>query len=155
MDSLFQSTSPGQIFYEPEMFRTSCVMEKNNKLLYDPRYNSSGLHTNQWDLQKDSNVFDHLSVQPSYWGTGPTAGNLAYYTVESWNRPTIGWSLQCEQEGNTRDVGYVAAQTDLARYKYVESYRKVGIAFVVLFSLIVCVKGFGTFLSVIDNYRDE
>lgn len=65
-------------------------------LINDPRYTANGLNTNQWELQSESNVYSHLMTQPSYFGTGPIQGNLQNFKVSGWNRPTIGWSLECE-----------------------------------------------------------
>ena len=75
-------------------------------LTYDPRYEQNGLHTNQWELQSQSNVYNHLMVSPSYFGTGPIEGNLKDFKVSGWNRPTLNWSLECEAEGKYREEGY-------------------------------------------------
>lgn len=61
MDNLYQSTSPGQHrFYSAEIQQSGCVMEKNNRLMNDPRFSESGLNTNAYNLRLDSNVYQHM-----------------------------------------------------------------------------------------------
>lgn len=146
MDSLYTSTSPGQMFYKAEVMKTGCVMEKHNNLVFDPRYTDSGLNTDQWELQTQSNVYDHLMTQPSFFGIGPKQGNLQGYKVKSWNRPTLSWSLQCEVEGKSRTEGYTSAMTDLARYEKIYTYRRVGIAMLISFLILTTLKCWNVFM---------
>ena len=57
------------------------------------------------------------------------------WNIYSWNRPTIQWSLECEAQGKTRAMGFDAVQTQLSQSSKVEKIRKLGIAFVVIFSV--------------------
>ena len=46
-----QSTIPGgQQFYLPEMINKGCSYDQDAGETYDPRYNSSGLSTNEYDV---------------------------------------------------------------------------------------------------------
>ena len=118
MDSLYQSTSPGQNkFYSPEIATKGCVVEKNTGQIYDSRYTQSGLNTNQLAVQQQNGVLDHLEWQPSYHVLGPSRREKEAYKLSSWNRPTIGWSLTCDVNGNTRAEGYEAASTDLEMFQ--------------------------------------
>jgi len=60
MDSLYFSSSPNQFYYDAEVERFGCVMEKHNMLTYDPRFTTSGLHTDLYEVQKTSTVLDRL-----------------------------------------------------------------------------------------------
>lgn len=73
-----------------------CRVEKNTKKVYDPRYVSSGLHSNAFKLRFDSNVDQHMNSLPHYYQFGPDGRELEQYVVGSWNRPTLSWSLECE-----------------------------------------------------------
>ena len=64
-------------------------------------------------MQVNNGVLDHMESLPSYWKVGPSDLQLLETKLSSWNRPTMNWSLECEQEGKTRQEGYQAATTDL------------------------------------------
>ena len=64
---------------------------------FDPRYKPSGLYTDMLSMQSNNGVMDHMTDQPSYWTTGPTVQELKASKLQSWNRPTLSWSLQCDQ----------------------------------------------------------
>ena len=69
------------------------------------------------------------------------------YKLSSWNRPTLGWKLECE--GNvdkSRFEGYTAAGTDLEIDKSVYSYRKIGWTFVIVMGLGLAGQCYVTFL---------
>ena len=98
-----QSDFPGKSFYKPEMQRDGCTEEANSQLLYDPRYSSIGLYTNQADVYNENGVMDLLTTQPKYSSLGgPTASTMQGYLYQGWNRPTLSWSLQCEADNITR-----------------------------------------------------
>ena len=139
MDSLYQSISVGQtLFYPTEYEKMGCVTEKNTNLKYDPRYKWSGMQTNEFNMRDDSNVYAHMQSLPSYFSYGPNNDQLATYLVKGWVRSTIPWSLQCESEGYSREIGYEAASTDLGFYQKNEGFRKIGIAICVIYSVAVC-----------------
>ena len=48
---------------------------------------------------------------PDYESFIPDGADPSSWTVNSWNRPTIGWSLACEESGDTRQVGMQAMAT--------------------------------------------
>jgi hypothetical protein len=80
MDSIYISTSPGQNrFFPTEMQKSGCVMEKNNKMMHDPRYVQSGLHTTAYRLRFDSNVDQHMNALPHYYTFGPSPRELDTY----------------------------------------------------------------------------
>ena len=69
--------------------------------MYDPRWTASGLYTNLYAVESENGVYDILSGSPSY-DHYVTAGSKETDLIRSWNRPTLGWSLDCEAQGKTR-----------------------------------------------------
>mmetsp|Transcript_105 Transcript_105/g.218 ORF Transcript_105/g.218 Transcript_105/m.218 type:complete len:201 (+) Transcript_105:694-1296(+) len=116
-----------------------CVIEKNTGLEYDPRYTPAGMYTDQYSLRLPMEVYDTMRDLPHYTNYGPSVNDLAAYKVSSWNRATLSWSLQCEAEGQGREVGYNAAATDIGRYTGYETFRNVGIAICVIYSVVFCI----------------
>ena len=111
MDSFYQSSSPGQLYYEPEMMRYGCVKEKNTQLVADPRFTRSGIYSNDYDIEVENGVFAIIQTQPSIYRYINPLTMKQSWAVGSWNRPTIQWSLECEASGKTREMGYEAVQT--------------------------------------------
>ena len=92
MDTLEQSSSPGEQFYLPEMMRDGCTEEKNTGLVYDTRFTPSGLFTDLYSVQTDSNVTNILEAEPSFEDYVKTDQKKSDQ-VSSWNRPTLNYNL--------------------------------------------------------------
>ena len=69
---------------------------------YDDRYTEGGSYKiNEYELLKDYSVAALLSGQSNNYAYSST--NVTKITeFKTWNRPTYGWSLTCEEEGKTR-----------------------------------------------------
>lgn len=91
----------------------TCETEKMTGLLYDPRFSVSGLNTNLYNIYAENGVADLLTNESSY---SKYVTSINYYSgayVQSWNRPSLQWSLECEQSGSlTRQQAYQAVQEE-------------------------------------------
>lgn len=87
---------------------------------------------------QENGAYDVIASKPSYWSVGPPIGNLMQTQLRSWNRPTLGWKIECEEQGKSREEGYAAAQTDLKKYELVRSFWRVGLAMVIIFTIMNC-----------------
>lgn len=101
----------------------------------DPRFTESGLHENLVDVMVENGAYDVISHKPSYWSYGLNP-QLNTTPLRSWNRPTLGWKIECEEQGKSREEGYTAAQTDLKKYELVRSFWRVGLAMVIIFTIM-------------------
>ena len=103
MDSFYQSAYPDETYYTAELMNRGCVKEKNTGLLNDPRYTVTGLYVNQEEVYSENGVLDILTDQSNYKKTGaPDADTMATYMMQGWSRPTIGWAIECDDNGKTR-----------------------------------------------------
>ena len=101
MDPTEQSmaTKTIQLFYPAERVWNGCTLEPNTQLLADPRFTPSGLYTTLNEMQRESNVDKVIAGSPH-------ADRYLFddeVPIQSWNRPTLQWDLQCEKEGLTRE----------------------------------------------------
>jgi len=55
-------------------------------------------NTNVYDVQVVSGVLATLSAMPLYAETYPRSDSKTAYDLQFWTRPTIEWSLECEQD---------------------------------------------------------
>ena len=74
--------------------------------------------------------------QPSFGYQGGSKAILETHKLSSWNRPTLGWKLECEESiDKSRFEGYTAAGTDLEIDKSVYAYSKIGWMFVIVMGI--------------------
>ena len=141
MDALYRSVAKGQYYsyYPTEYNKLGCQLEKNTGLIFDGRYEPSGLVTTEGQMRSDSGVLAHMQGMPSYFSYGPSSDLLRTFTVQGWTRPTINWSLQCEEQGMSRLEGYEAAKTDIGRALKTEQLKWIGISMCIIFTLTVAV----------------
>ena len=104
MDPTLQSASEGQEYYKAEVNQLNCVQEKNTNLVYDPLYSSSGLYISLFEVQSENDVLKILQGSPNY--DLDISTSRKEDIIGSWNRPTINWSLTCENEGYSREFAY-------------------------------------------------
>ena len=71
-------------------------MEPTNQLKYDPRFYKSGLVANDYNIQSFNGVLKLFTDQQNSEARLPKHENKVGWQVYSWNRPTIQWSLECE-----------------------------------------------------------
>ena len=76
---------------------------------FDPRYYETGLHTSEWAIQTDNGVMPILEDLENSKDYDFDMRNT--WPVESYNRPTIPWSLECEEDYKTRKMGYDLMKT--------------------------------------------
>ena len=74
-------------------------------MYYDPRFISSGLTTTVYNIQSENEVLAMLEDCPNY-STEVNSNSKKKDKVYSWNRPTINWSLLCEDDGKGRGFAY-------------------------------------------------
>ena len=91
--------------------------------MYDPRYTSTGFSTDLYTLRRDNGLLKHLAYWENVDIEGPSSNDLRAYKVKSWARPTLSWSLQCEADGYSRQLGFEVAhetlgQVNVKRYFY-------------------------------------
>ena len=109
--------------------KAGCVVEKNTGLRVDPRYVSTGLYLEQGTVYSQNGVLDILYDQPDYSSAGgPTQLVMQDYHYQAWNRATIGWSLECEAQGKTREEGLFAASQDLDPLDKDQQFKSLGIS---------------------------
>ena len=83
-----------------EVAVSGCDRDNDPELMYDPRYNKTGLFTTEHDLQSDSGVLKILLNSPSFKAySNETAKHEQY--VYGWSRPTIPWKLECEEDASS------------------------------------------------------
>ena len=115
----------------------NCPPDDQTGMTLDPRYYRSGLKIDEYTLQAGSGIMRLLEYQSdSRRFVDISAKKRTFY--ESWSRPTVTWSLECEERGLTREEGFKAFQTTLPNYDNIDGLRKVGIAMVVLYCLGFC-----------------
>ena len=91
-----------------ELMQFGCSTEKNTGLMYDPRFTKSGIYTDDFNVQVNNGVFAILQTQPDIYRYVNPITLKQNWKVYSWNRPTIQWSLECEAQGKTREMGFDA-----------------------------------------------
>ena len=104
---------------------------------YDPRFYQSGMYTNDFNIQMDNGVMSKIISNSMIWSFQEQEEKKDW-PVHSWNRPTIQWSLECEKEGKSRADGFEAFSLSLPTYDKIPGLRRVGIAMVVIFSVLAC-----------------
>lgn len=98
-------------FYQLELNKyAECSVETNTNREFDPRYrqvSSTEFQTDELTVQKTNGVFDLLKSKADYDFFSLTAESTkSDYNLTLWTRPTITWSLQCEQEGISREKAF-------------------------------------------------
>jgi hypothetical protein len=61
MDSFIQSAPSDAKFYAPELMQGPCPIEKNTKMVADPRFEAIGLYTDEYEVQANNGVLAILS----------------------------------------------------------------------------------------------
>ena len=92
-------------------------------------------------MQYDNGVTDILSDLPDYSTYVDPVDEGTAWTISSWNRPTINWSLSCEAEGYTRAVGLETLNTPTVstEVQNLKLYRLgVTICTIFCFWLVMC-----------------
>lgn len=97
------------------MQQQQCEPEINSGLLYDPNFQQSAsgaFSTNEYLVQRDSNVYYITLSEPDYILYSPSAQtNKENVKLYFWQRATFYWDVQCEWDGTmTREqaAGYYA-----------------------------------------------
>ena len=124
------------------MMRSGCTKEVNTGLFYDPRYKQTGLYTDLLYIQDDNSVTSILQAEPHF-SDYVTTSDKAKFLEISWSRPTLNWSLECEESGFTRDeaLEIVALPLDSATQP-VKGIRTWSIVFLFLYLSNCCMLAF-------------
>ena len=115
------------------MSQEGCPIEEKSQETYDTRYTAAGMQSTIYAVQSRNGVQDTLVGAPDSEYTASTGSN---WLIDFWNRPTIGWSLQCESEGHTRSEAMQAvSQAHVVSEIDNKFYYRLGVFLVCMNSL--------------------
>ena len=60
---------------------------------------------------------------------------------QSWNRPVWKWSLECEEEGSTRQTAFEKTQLTLSSSGHETHIEACGLALVIMLPILLCASG--------------
>jgi hypothetical protein len=92
------------------MMQNTCSESEQTGMTNDPRYNSTGMETDEYTVQDSNGVLAYLTALPKYGAFVPDYLDKQNIVYDGWIRPTINWSLECEANGYSRQQGFQTVQ---------------------------------------------
>ena len=146
-----QALATGETYYPSQLLPGVCREDSFLGTSTDPRFTESGLNTNVYSMYEVNGVQSFLESLPNYDYHIDNDANMQA-KIKSYNRPTIGFSLSCIENGHTRDW---AIQTLLKTQAVVEIdnkfFYKMGMTLMIGFS---CWIALGLFVHLVA-LKDE
>jgi len=137
-----QSTDPAPVVYPAELMWETCTFTEQTNSTYDPRFIASNLITDDYRVQEESGVLTIIATQPSYKTLVPNMPERKRAIIfNGWMRPTINWSLECEENGTSRQYAYDQYSINMIDFDQLEAQEKFKEFGIIMLSISLAVPG--------------